>query len=199
VDDLIRSVYRSGLRLDRIKYSGVEADRIAALYGDRATKYVREQATEAQVKAEPLDRYRYIHFAVHGIVNPDRPEFSTLALGRSGAEDGFLQLPEVFNLDLDADLVVLSACESGVGKTLRGEGLLGLVRGFLFAGARSVLSSVWRIEDSPATADFMEDFYRKLAGQSKTGALRATQRAFIDGEKYSHPFYWAAFTLIGER
>jgi CHAT domain-containing protein/Tfp pilus assembly protein PilF len=191
------SLYRGGLTLSRIEYSSVEAKKIAGVYRGNATVYLREDATEERVKAENLSAYRYVHFATHGIVNPDRPGFSAIALGTEGREDGFLQLPEIFNLDLDAELVTLSACQSGVGQHLQGEGLIGLARGFIYAGARSVLASLWRIEDSPATANFMETFYRKLKIQSKTTSLKATQLEFINSGPYDHPFYWAAFVLIG--
>lgn len=190
--------YQSGRPLHRIKFSGVEADRLASLYGERATKYLRADATEERVKAETLSDYRYVHFAAHGIVHPDKPEFSAIVLGSEGREDGFLQLPEVFNLRLDAELVVLSACESGLGKAMRGEGLLGLARGFMYVGARAVLASLWKIEDSPATVDWMYTFYRKLDEGGKAQALRMTQLDFINSQKYNHPFYWAAFALIGK-
>lgn len=197
LSEQIAGVYRSGLPLSRLPYSGVEAASIARLFGDRAVTHLREQATEERVKAEKLDQYRYVHFATHGIVHPDRPEFSAVVLGHERQEDGFLQLPEILNLELDAELVVLSACESGVGQQRRGEGLIGLARGFMYAGARSVLASLWKIEDGPATAGFMERFYRRLATERKVTALRTTQLELIREKKYSHPFYWAAFTLIG--
>ncbi|MBI1748817.1 MAG: CHAT domain-containing protein [Acidobacteria bacterium] len=191
--------YRAGMQLSRLPYTREESRQIAKLFGLNATQYLREEATEEKLKAEPLDQYQYVHIAAHGLVHPTRPEFSAIVLGHEGQEDGYLQLPEVYNLELQADLVTLSACESAIGQSIPGEGLIGLTRGFLYAGARSVVASLWKIADGRPTVNFMHAFYKNLGKQSKAQALRSAQLDFIKNERTSHPSNWSAFVLIGDR
>ena len=122
-----------------------------------------------------------------------------LAQDSTLAEDGILYLGEVYNLNLNADLVVLSACETGLGKIARGEGLIGLTRGFLYAGAQNLLVSLWQVNDA-STSQLMIDFYRNmLNGESKPTALREAKLALIENDpKYAGPYYWAPFVLIGK-
>jgi CHAT domain-containing protein len=163
------------------------------------------------------DKHRYVHFAGHGYLDQQFPLNSAVVLTmptvfQSGEENGLLQAWEVLEqVRLDADLVVLSACESGLGKEMGGEGLIGLTRAFQYAGARSVMATLWKISDR-TTAEFMVRFYRHLKeGLSKDEALRATQMEFIrgpiqvtndKGERVdfdaSAPYYWAAFQIYGD-
>jgi len=165
--------------------------------------FVGPQATEAVAK-EPgrLSTYRFVHFATHGIIDERTLDLSGIMLGGSEASkyDGLLQASEVFTLSLNADLVVLSACQSGLGKLVQGEGLVGLTRPFLYAGARSVLVSLWSVADQ-STAKLMQQFYKNLVTlkQEKPEALRQAQLSFMKDNRFAHPFYWAPFVLIGSR
>ncbi len=140
--------------------------------------------------------------ASHGLLNADRPQFTGLVLSLVGNknEDGFLRTDEVFNLKLGSPLVMLSACETGLGKEKRGEGVMGLTRAFIYAGAPTVGVSLWSVADK-STADLMTDFYKRLLASqtpSPATAMRDAQLAMIAGKKYSAPFYWAPFVLVGD-
>ena len=141
-----------------------------------------------------------MHFATHGLLNEKNPRLSGLVLARddTSKEDGVLRLGEVYNLRLAADLVVLSACETGLGQVARGEGTIGLTRGFLYAGAASALVSLWQVSDA-TTSDLMVDFYdAMLRGTDKPTALREAKRRLIRRQpEYAKPYYWAPFILIG--
>ena len=124
-----------------------------------------------------------------------------LSSGAGGREDGVLRLNEIFNLKLDSDLVVLSACQTGMGKMVRGEGIVGLTRGFLYAGAPRVVVSLWEVNDT-AVPEFMQKFYAGIkVGASPADALRAAKLAMLHGAAplYTHPYYWAPFVAIGPR
>jgi CHAT domain-containing protein len=159
-------------------------------------------ANENEVKTRDLQSYRVLHVATHGVLDAMRPQFSGLVLslvGNQPEDDGFLRTSEVFNLKLGAPLVMLSACESGLGKVKRGEGVIGLSRAFMYAGASTVGVTLWSVADKP-TAELMTDFYQRLLGPtpSPSGAMREAQLGMISGKKYSAPFYWAPFVLVGE-
>jgi CHAT domain-containing protein/tetratricopeptide (TPR) repeat protein len=178
-----------------------EVQSIAALFPGQATTFLGSEAKEERVKAVAKDA-RYLHFACHGVLNERFPLDSALALSlpknpKPGEDNGLLQAWEVFDsLRLDAELVTLSACQSGLGKEMGGEGLLSLTRAFQYAGARSVLASLWSVGDE-STADLMKRFYRHLRdGATKDEALRAAQREMIQAQ--AHPFHWAAFQLSGD-
>ena len=166
----------------------------------RSRVYLEREATEATLKHAGLEHYRYVHLATHGIVDRKHPRLSGLLLMRreGSAEDGVLRLGEIYNLPLNADLVVLSACETGLGQLARGEGVIGLTRGFLYAGASSVLVSLWQVADV-TTAALMADFYREvLTGKPRTQALReAKLRAIRRDPESAKPYSWSAFVLIG--
>jgi CHAT domain-containing protein/tetratricopeptide (TPR) repeat protein len=195
---------RRGRRLEPIPFARREAHALGALFPFRSRVFVGASATEEQAKTA-LRNVRYVHFACHGLLDRRLPLDSALALAsprRSGprGENGLLQAWEILEqVRLDADLVTMSACESGLGTEMSGEGLLGLTRAFLHAGARSVVASLWSVSDR-STADVMERFYRRLAnGEPKDEALRAAQLEMIRaGGPRSHPFYWAAFHLVGD-
>jgi CHAT domain-containing protein/Tfp pilus assembly protein PilF len=166
----------------------------------RSRVYLEGEATEENLKHAGLEHYRYVHLATHGVVDEKHPRLSGLLFMESSrsAEDGVLHLGEIYNLSLNADLVVLSACETGLGQLARGEGVIGLTRGFLYAGASSVLVSLWRVADA-ATAALMADFYGELlAGRPGAQALReAKLRAIRRDPESAKPYSWSAFVLIG--
>lgn len=191
-------------RLARLEGAGREGEALAALV-PAARRFVAQgfAASRETVRSGVLDEYRIVHFATHGLLNTEHPELSGIVLSlrdpRGEPVDGFLPTYEIFDLDLPADLVVLSACRTGLGKRLRGEGLVGLPQSFLYAGASRVLVSLWAVEDE-ATATFMEAFYRALLEESlrPAAALRAAQLKLRRSERWQAPAYWAGFVLIGE-
>ncbi len=199
-DDTSRSSVKSYKRLE---YSGKEVENIASFFKKgNAEIYLRNDATEENVKREgELKKFNYVHFATHGYIDEDKPDFSSLVITQdnNSEEDGFLQATEIFNLNLNADLVVLSACQTGLGKMIRGEGMVGLTRAFMYAGTPSVLVSLWSVSDV-STSTLMGEFYRNLVKQklSKTEALRKAQLSLLGNKKFAHPFYWAPFVLVGD-
>jgi CHAT domain-containing protein/Tfp pilus assembly protein PilF len=191
-------------RLRTLPFSKIEADAIASLLSaDQVLKALGHDASVALATGGELARYRFVHFATHGIVNSQQPELSGLVLSRfdeRGEEvDGFLSLPEVYNLRLNADLVVLSACGTALGKEIRGEGLIGLTRGFMYAGTSRVLASLWSIDDQ-STAKLMESFYRGLLVEKRSApeALRHAQLEIARQKRWKSPYFWAGFSLQGE-
>lgn len=171
------------------------------LFGNKSSVFLERDATEARAKSLALDQYRYVHFATHGFVNEAEPTLSGIVLtpDTTTGEDGVLQLGEIYNLRLNADLAVLSACETGLGKLARGEGIIGLTRGFLYAGAENVLVSLWQADDA-TTATLMVDFYEAmLGGEAKAEALSRAKRALIHQDpRYAKPYYWSSFILVGQ-
>jgi len=154
-------------------------------------------------KDPELAQYRIVHFAAHGISNTAHPELSGIVLSlydkNAQSRAGFLQLQEIYNLNLPVELVVLSACNTGVGKEVKGEGLIGLTRGFMYAGAAGVMSSLWRVDDD-ATAELMRYFYEGILkdGLPPAAALRKAQVKMWQMKRWHSPYYWAAFVLHGE-
>jgi CHAT domain-containing protein len=158
-----------------------------------------DAATEDSVKKLSLKDYRIIHFACHGFLDERYPYRSALALSLTDAseEDGFLQMREIYGLSMKAELVVLSACQTGKGPLERSEGPMGLARPFFFAGARSVLASLWPVNDQ-ASVVFMREFYSRLrGGSSASEALSGAKRKMLRS-KWKHPFFWASFMLQGD-
>jgi CHAT domain-containing protein len=206
LDRALRGFAEGGERdaLPRLPFTRAEAEAILSLVpeseGLRALDF---KASRATALGPELGNYRVIHFATHGLLNTGRPELSGLVLSlvdeRGRLQDGFLSLREIFNLRLPAELVVLSACRTGLGQDIRGEGLVGLSRGFMHAGAKRVISSLWKVSDG-ATAELMKRFYRELLekGQSPASALRAAQVGMWQEMQQQPPYFWAAFTLQGE-
>jgi CHAT domain-containing protein/predicted negative regulator of RcsB-dependent stress response len=195
-----------GPLLARLPGTRVEATQIAQVIkqsGGLADMWLDLNANEANVQTKDLKSYRILHLATHGLLNPKRPQFTGLVLSLVGnrSGDGFLATNEVFNLKLGAPLVMLSACETGLGQTeTHGEGVIGLTRAFMYAGAPTVGVSLWSVADT-STSQLMTDFYKRLLsgqGISPSAAMRAAQQNMIAGKKYSAPFYWAPFVLIGE-
>jgi CHAT domain-containing protein/Tfp pilus assembly protein PilF len=161
------------------------------------------EASRAEALSPLLGRYRIVHIATHGLLDTQRPELSGIILSlvdQAGRrQDGFLRAHEIYNLRLPADLVVLSACETALGRDVKGEGLLGVTRGFMYAGAARVVSSLWKV-DSAATAELMTRFYRKMLREGRTPgeALREGQVSMLEERRWQSPYYWAAFVLQGE-
>jgi CHAT domain-containing protein len=202
---LERSARDAGIaNFQRLRFSREEAVAIASLLpADRALTALDFTASRETVTELDLSRYRIVHFATHGLLNTRHPELSGLVLSlideRGQPQDGFLRLHEVYSLKLDADLVVLSGCETALGKEMRGEGLIGLTRGFMYAGSQRVVASLWRVDDR-ATAELMKRFYQGMLKQRLTpaAALRAAQISLLKERRWSAPHYWAAFTIQGE-
>ena len=190
--------------ISRLPFSGREAEAIMALApAGEGMLALGFRASRATAVSSELSQYRYVHFATHGLLNSKHPELSGVFLSRFNelgkSQDGFLQLHDVYNLKLSADLVVLSACQTALGKDIRGEGLVGLTRGFMYAGAPRVVASLWQVDDA-ATADLMREFYTEMLtrGKRPAEALRAAQVRMWEQNRWPSPYYWAAFTLQGE-
>jgi len=192
------------LTIRRLPFTRLEADRILAVTPSAGDlKALSFRANRATATSGELSRYRYVHFATHGYLDSERPDLSALVLSlvdeKGEAQDGFLRAHEIYNLDLPAELVVLSACETGLGKDVKGEGLVGLTRGFMYAGARRVIVSLWNVNDK-ATAELMERLYRGMLRSKKTpaAALRAAQLDMLRIRPWQSPYYWAAFVIQGD-
>ena len=196
-----------GLPLARLSGTRTEAEQIVKLAktsGGQADVWLDLEASEDNVESRDITKYRVVHIATHGLLNAERPQFTGVVLSLVGnrSGDGFLRTDEVFNLRLGSPLVMLSACETGLGKEKRGEGVIGLTRAFMYAGAPTVGVSLWSVADK-STADLMTDFYKRLlapgaTAPSPSSAMRGAQLSMIEGKKYSAPFYWAPFVLVGE-
>jgi CHAT domain-containing protein len=208
---LVRSAQDLGLeeggqlRIPRLPFTRREAESIFSLAPATGRKETLDfDANRAAATSEDLGQYRFVHFATHGFLNSLHPELSGLVFSlvdREGKDqDGFLPALEVYNLKLPVDLVVLSGCRTGLGKDVKGEGLVGLTRGFMYAGAARVLVSLWDVDDE-ATAALMTRFYEGMLGKrhlSAAAALRAAQISIAKEERWRSPYYWAAFILQGE-
>ena len=181
-----------------------EAEAIMALVPESQREQVFDfQATLERVTSPAIGDYRIIHFATHGFANSVHPELSGIVMSlvdeKGAPQNGYLRLREIYNLNLPAELVVLSACQTGLGKQIRGEGLVGLTRGFMYAGSPRVVVSLWSVNDE-ATAELMSIFYRNMLQQRLTpaAALRNAQIQMWKQKKWQSPYYWAAFELQGE-
>ncbi len=190
---------RSGL--SRLPKTRDEIEYIAGLIPkERQRLYLGKDSTEKAFRQEALSKYRWIHLATHGLIDERNPDRSVVVLALDGEneEDGFLSATEIADLDLECDLVILSACETALGQLSSGEGIIGLSRSFLIAGARSVIVSEWAVSDI-STAQLMKDFYQQLVKKvDKPTALReAKLRMLNGGTETRHPYYWAPFVIIG--
>ncbi|MEM7586958.1 MAG: CHAT domain-containing protein, partial [Acidobacteriota bacterium] len=199
----LQAALRGGLDLKPLPATRSEILALAQLYPQTAQVYLGAEATEGRAKTVGRET-THLHIASHGLLDDRFPLDSALALTipsswREGDDNGLLQAWEIFEqVRIDADLVTLSACDTGRGKVLGGEGLIGLTRAFQYAGARSVLASLWGVGDH-STAELMQRFYRSLEqGEPKAEALRRAQLELLHGAEYSHPFHWAGFELVGD-
>lgn len=191
-------------KLDRLRYTAEEADAIASAAPPGSwMKAVSFRASRATATSHALKQFSVVHFATHGILNDRHPELSGIVLSmvnqKGQPEDGYLRLGDIYNLELPVDLVVLSACRTGIGKQVRGEGLIGLTRGFMNAGSPRVVASLWQVDDR-ATSELMRRFYRLMLRQKLPAAV-ALRKAKVEMMKlgeWRHPFYWAGFVLQGD-
>jgi CHAT domain-containing protein/tetratricopeptide (TPR) repeat protein len=193
-----------GFYVPRLPGTRREAEQIVAMVSTVERRLAldfaasRDTATSAE-----LSQYRYVHLSTHGLLNSVHPELSGLVFSlvneRGEPQDGFLLAHEIFNLKLPAEVVVLSACETGIGKDIKGEGLVSLTRGFMYAGAPRVVVSLWGVSDL-ATTELMVRFYQEMLkeGMPPAAALRAAQLSLMNDKRWASPYYWAPFTLQGE-
>jgi len=189
----------SSLNYSRLKYSSTEIRKISQHF-KKSKVFLQNEASEETLKNLSLEDYKIIHFATHSRIDNNSPARShiTLARNKDTAENDFLETREIYNLKLNADLVTLSACESGLGKLIKGEGIEGLNRAFFYAGASSLLISLWPVNDQ-ATSQLMERFYIYLkSSESISSALRKTKLEMINSYNLSHPYYWAGFIISGK-
>jgi CHAT domain-containing protein len=191
-------------KLSRLTASEDEAASIAEVLGSPKSDILTGfSATRERVFAPELLNYKILHFATHGLINEDRPELSSIALSQFDDKgqnlDGLLRLQDIYSLNLKSDLVVLSACETGIGKEVKGQGLMSLNNAFLQVGAKSVLSSLWKVDDQ-ATKELMKNFYQELATEkfTTTESLRQAQIRMFKNPQFKSPFFWAAFTVQGD-
>jgi CHAT domain-containing protein len=192
------------LAIRRLPFTRQEADQILAVAPSGANfKAVDFRANRSVATSGELSQYRYVHFATHGYVDTARAGLSAIVLSmvdeQGNPQDGFLRTLDIYNLKLPAELVVLSACETGLGKDVKGEGIEGLTRGFMYAGARRVVVSLWNVNDR-ATASLMQRLYVGMLRSNKTpaAALRAAQIELLRTRQWQSPYYWAAFVMQGE-
>ncbi|MEG4518132.1 CHAT domain-containing protein, partial [Microcoleus sp. AT9b-C5] len=201
---LSRSRGDNNAQFNRLKFTRQEAQIIQALVpANFRTESLDFEASRATATSSNLSQYKIIHFATHGLVNSTHPELSGVILSlvdeKGNPSNGFLRLTDIFNLKLAANLVVLSACQTGMGQIVQGEGMVGLTRGFMYAGAQRVVVSLWSVDDE-GTATLMSSFYQGMLqkGLTPAAALRAAQLEMWKQEKWKSPYYWAAFNLQGE-
>jgi CHAT domain-containing protein/tetratricopeptide (TPR) repeat protein len=189
--------------------SEAEVRDISELFADDAMRiFLKSDANEAVVKSKDLATYSYLHFATHGIVDEEEPDKSRIFLNDNAAEDGALYASEIYNLSLNADLAVLSACQTGLGKYSEGEGVIGLSRALVYAGARSLVVSFWSVADQ-STAILMKEFYSNQLGRNAAShrlaknavnfrtSLQQAKEKMIKDARFSEPYFWAPFVLIG--
>lgn len=196
---------RDGLDLARLPFTRLEADLITSVVPEgQKEKWLDFAANRQSATSPQLANYRFVHFATHGFINDQNPELSGLVfstIDENGKEqDGFLRVGDIYNLRLPAEMVVLSGCRTGLGKDIKGEGLVGMTRAFMYAGAKRVTVSLWDINDE-ATSELMSHFYREIfAGQKRSpaSALREAQNTMINDKRWSNPYFWATFVLQGE-
>ncbi|MBK5279473.1 MAG: CHAT domain-containing protein, partial [Bacteroidia bacterium] len=186
--------------LNELPGTEAEVNTISKLFASSASVATFSDATESLIKSGVLAKYNYLHFATHGIVDEVDPELSRIFLNKSNTEDGNLFAGEIYNLDLNANLAVLSACQTGLGKFSKGEGVIGLSRALVYAGAKNIIVSYWSVADE-STSQLMTDFYSihlKNPNQSFSSTLQQAKVKMITEGKYAAPYYWAPFVLIGQ-
>jgi len=177
-----------------LRYAEREAEEVGRLFPG-AIVLLRQEATKPRTRG-PLGSQSLIHLATHADFDQEDPLGSALLLRPEGSDDGRLEVQEIFSLELNASLVILSACETSLGRIKEGDEVIGLTRAFIYAGTPSVITTLWKVNDR-ASYELMREFYRNLkSGRNKGEALRQAQLATL--AKYPHPYYWAAYQLTGE-
>lgn len=196
--------FGKGDNIPRLRYTLDEAKAILKLISsDQGRVATGFDADRATVLDSQIEDYQIVHFATHSLINSSQPQLSGILLSmvdkRGVPQNGFLQLRDIYNLNLSAKLVVLSACSTGLGKDVKGEGLVGLTRGFMHAGSRSVVASLWKVDDR-ATAELMTRFYTAMLKENlpPAAALRVAKESMRREKRWRAPYYWAAFVLQGE-
>jgi CHAT domain-containing protein/tetratricopeptide (TPR) repeat protein len=191
------------MSLGRLAFSRQEAESIYSIYGPKESEKLLDfQASLAKILSPDLADYQMVHLATHGLFDSEHPERSALVLSlvdpAGNPQPGLLKMSDIFNLNLPADLIVLSACQSALGTDIKGEGLVGLTRAFMYAGGKRVVASLWRVDDL-ATAELMRSFYAELArGDNPVSALRTAKLRLLKKRTWSSPYYWAPFVFQGE-
>jgi len=192
--------FNQSLKLARLNYSGIEVQKIASLFKkNKEDVFLREKASEAELRSLKLDDFKIIHFAAHALVDDQKPARSFIVLSRNqdSRQYDFVQMRDIYNLRMNSDLVALSACQTGLGRLIRGEGIEGLSRAFFYAGASSVLMSLWAVNDQ-ASYQLMERFYYHLrSSESIMQSLQKAKLEMVHSGVFSHPFYWAGFVITG--
>jgi CHAT domain-containing protein len=201
---IVQNLAGKRMVVPRLPYTRQEAERILQIAPKGNNLEALDfRANRAAATSPELSQYRYLHFATHGYLDSEHPELSAIVLSlvdsSGNPQDGFLRAGDIYNLKLPAELVVLSACQTGLGKEIRGEGIVGLTRGFMYAGAARVVVSLWSVNDK-ATEELMAAFYERLLRRNMTvsAALREAQVEMLKQKKWSNPYYWAAFVEQGE-
>ncbi|TAF66634.1 MAG: CHAT domain-containing protein [Cytophagales bacterium] len=196
-------------RLTKLPGTEKEVNAIGKIFTQKSTQaqiLISEKAQEKYVKSNEIQKYKFLHFATHGVVNENNPELSNIHLktDANNSEDGILYTNEIYNLILNAQLVTLSACETGLGKISKGEGVIGLTRALLYAGAQNIMVSFWKVADE-STAELMVDFYEQMLNDYNqrqyfdfSHALRLAKIKMIQESDYASPYFWAPFILIGK-
>jgi CHAT domain-containing protein len=191
-------------RFSRLLFSAVEARGIADTAGDGSLLFALDfDASRERFSRADIGNFRFIHLATHGMLNSVHPELSGIVLSlvdeNGNAKDGFLGLQDIYNLKLPAELIVLSACQTALGKEIKGEGLVGLTRGFMYAGASRVVASLWTVDDE-VTSALMVEFYKQMFNERvpATAALRRAQLKTRSNPRWQEPYYWAGFVIQGE-
>jgi CHAT domain-containing protein len=190
------------LDLNRLPFSASEAQGILALVPNQdSTSAFGFEASYDWITNPKISQYRYVHLATHGFFDGDKPALSSIVLSSFDAQGhdrkAFLRFPDLFNLNFPTELVVLSACETGLGNNVPGEGLVGMTRGLMYAGALRVGVSLWSVDDR-ATSDLMQDFYKNLWQSKKSHAASLREAQLNMWKQGKAPYHWAAFTLQGE-
>ena len=203
VSQLKRAVEINDKIYSELPESKLEVEGISNLFEMKnlsSSIFISDDAKEEVIKSDDMSSYNFLHIATHGFINEEKPKFSGIIFtnkNNSPEEDGVLYSSEIYNLNLKADLVVLSACETGLGKIVRGEGIIGLTRGFIYSGTRNIVVSLWQVADK-STSELMIEFYKNiLDGKNYSSALREAKLKLIKEGTYSYPLEWSPFVLIG--
>jgi CHAT domain-containing protein len=200
----VKHGFRRAVELPRLPGTRREASVIAEVAGEENTEIALDfAASRSHAINAQLSDYRIIHFATHSVFEDEHPELSAVILSlydRDGnSQDGFLRLEDIYNLNLSADLVVLSSCDTASGKYIKGEGVVSLTRGFIHAGALGVLATLWRVDDD-ATIEFMKQFYEGILErhEAPSASVREAQIALRKHKRWESPYYWAGFIVEGD-